>query len=76
MTMFQGRIASMAVLLLVGAAPFGAAEHICKSQSNTWTVKVDLFASELGTFVRIFISQPTTVSSRRVSYLLTSAFFR
>jgi hypothetical protein len=50
--MFQGRIVSMA-LLLVGAVPFGAAQDICKSSTGVFTVKVDLFASELGTFLRI-----------------------
>jgi hypothetical protein len=49
--MFQGRIVAM--LLLVGTAPFGAAQEICKSETNIFTVKVDLFASELGTFLRI-----------------------
>jgi hypothetical protein len=59
--MFQGRIVSMA-LLLVGAAPFGAAQDICTSNNGVFTVKVDLFASELGTFLRInqssFFDQP------------------
>jgi hypothetical protein len=64
--MFEGRIVSMTLLLLVGAVPFGAAQDICTSDSNTFTVKVDLFASELGTFLRIkqyfylssFLDQP------------------
>jgi hypothetical protein len=65
MLMFQSRTVSMAVLLLVGAAPFGAAQDICKSETGVYTVKVDLFASELGTFLRInqyhlssFLDQP------------------
>ena len=33
--------------------PFGAAQDICKSETNTFTGKVDLFASELGTFLRM-----------------------
>jgi hypothetical protein len=49
---FQGRIVST-TLLLVGAIPFGAAQDICRSSSGVFTVKVDLFASELGTFLRI-----------------------
>jgi hypothetical protein len=54
MMMFQGRAVSIALLLLlVGAIPFAAAQDICKSETNTFTAKVDLFASELGTFVRI-----------------------
>jgi hypothetical protein len=51
MMMFQSRVVFMALLLLVGAAPIRAAEVICTSSSNVFTVKVDLFASELGTFV-------------------------
>ena len=51
--MFQGRIVSMAVLLLVGAVPSGAAQDICKSETGVFTIKVDLYASELGTFPRI-----------------------
>jgi hypothetical protein len=43
--MFLRRIV---VLLLVGAAPFGAAQEICTSKSNSFNVKVDLYASELG----------------------------
>jgi hypothetical protein len=46
--MFQGKVIYMALLLLV---PFGAAQDICKSENNVFTVKVDLFASELGTFL-------------------------
>jgi hypothetical protein len=40
-------------LLLVGAVHFGAAQDICRSSTGVFTVKVDLFASELGTFLLI-----------------------
>jgi hypothetical protein len=49
--MFQSRVVSMTLLLLAGAVRFGAAQGICKSETGVFTVKVDLFASELGTFV-------------------------
>jgi hypothetical protein len=71
--MFQGRIVSMALLLLV-AAPFGAAQDICKSDSNTFTVKVDLYASELGTFVRR-INQYHFSTNHNFVKNLTSVFF-
>jgi hypothetical protein len=45
--MWTGQQLSAMILL---AAPFGAAAEICKSETNTFTVKVDLFASELGTY--------------------------
>jgi hypothetical protein len=63
--MFQSRVVSMTLLLLAGAVRFGAAQGICKSETGVFTVKVDLFASELGTFLRInqchlssFLDQP------------------
>jgi hypothetical protein len=63
--MFQSRVVSVTLLLLAGAVPFGVAQGICKSETGAFTVKVDLFASELGTFLRInqyhlspFLDQP------------------
>jgi hypothetical protein len=73
--MYQGRSVTMALLLLVGA-PFGAAQDICTSDDNTFTVKVDLFASELGTFMRRINQYHFSTNHNSVKTYLILTHFR
>jgi hypothetical protein len=74
MMMFPGQSVTMALLLLVGS-PFGAAQDICISETNTFNVKVDLYASELGTFVRRINQYHVSTNHNSVkTYLILTHF--